>query len=735
MIHIKHRLLNKLYKKREQIEQKYTDESTGAMLPGTVSQTLVGILQLVGINVLICVVLLGTLVGVIALVVGILLQAISGGLAELDIVLNGKPVKQTVGARYVWNETDLYKFSDEWSRNLYRLAWIISANKELYNSDISTELMLGLPVAETGSNFFPTGTDHYDPPNITGSGKNWNDYSIAEYATVGGDFPWTTEYDYITGLYAVDASYTDADLKYTWGCPVSETLSLETLGKHQEQNLRKYADGDVMRSVYSAAYSVAHTINAYEQYQKTVFNNDADYGYAHSYHKYWVKAAEKYGLDPEDADTQRQVYTLMYYLLHAGGVWGFEGIADDFNSLTFDYAAYLLTQVLADDIRNVRLAETYADISNVKRISGSVLRAGARGDGNIDHAGATSWNDPVFKKEGYFEVNTTDGWTMLNAPTVAMWMKYNENLGTKEAKQLIEVYKKTYLHENKVLVRQANYAVSTCISVVAVGATRLQYIFDTLNINYTTDSQGYVCYAGGQHGESGAVPNGYRGGDFKADILNGYSNIRDSSWFVQLDNSEWSNPLNPNINGGIQITSRYGYRQYKGWDWHSGIDMVYKTRQNDINVLRTQYPVYAMHDGVITAMRNDIGSNAGRYIHYKVEYMRNGTKATAYFTYMHLSAIADGVGVGKEIKAGDIIGYMGGSASGSETGVAVHLHISMSISPAVNGNAGRIDIETALPFVTMYDGYKQWDGTLQSGALKQQPAYLKNPNATDPQIK
>lgn len=732
----KKEILKKLYAVKERIVRERTEEKDGTPTKSTVIQTVVSFVQLIGVNFLIYAILLMSVIGIIAIIVGMLIQAITNGLAGLDGLFDGKPTKQTVGAKYVWNETDLNKFTDEWSRNLYRLGWIITANKELYNSDVSIELMMGLPVAETGSNFYPTGTDHREPTITSGAGKNWNSYSIAKYATVGGDFPWNGTYDYITGLYAIDANLAQqaGDIKYTWGCPAENMLATDTIGTRHEGYISTYADGDVMKSVYSVAYSVAYTINSYENSRNAVFNKDAEYGNAHMYHKYWVKAAEKYGLNAEDEKTQRQIYTLMYYLLHAGGVWSYTDIADDFNTFVFDYTAYLLTNVLSEDITNIRLVEQYSTTPDVKNITNVVMRGAARGNANINHAQATVWNEPVLTNGSYLEVNTAEGWKTIEDTTVGLWLDYNTSLNTAEANKLVAVYKKTYLHTNETLVRQANYAVSTCICTVATGASRLKYLFDTLNIQYTTNDEGYICYAGGQHGDSGAVPDGYIGGDFElAEKVNGYTNVRDNTWFVQLDNTEWSNPLNPNINGGIEVTSRYGYRMYNGWTWHSGMDMVYKTRATDIEVLRENYPEYAMHDGVVVAVNDDINSNAGRYVHYKVTYMRDGKEATVYFTYMHLSKIADGIGVGSQIKAGEIIGYMGGSASGSEYGVGVHLHISMSTNPTVGGNPGRIDIETELPFVTMYSGYRQWDGTTGSGCLKQRPKYPLQPNEKEPQ--
>jgi murein DD-endopeptidase MepM/ murein hydrolase activator NlpD len=736
-----------LKKKHNKTKRENTSEKTEVLRTVTTS---IGtfMLSFVGMNSIVLILLFIGVVGIVAvivLVVGAITGSINDGLNTIPIPTN---VTQTAGAQYVWNTADLNKMPDAWSKNLYRLGWLIDTNKQEQNSDISTALMMGLPVSETGSNFFPTGTDH-GLGVIDGTGKQWNTYSIADYATVGGDFPYTTDYDYITGLYAVDASYMqtviqNGELIGTWGAqPHATTLSTETIGTRHESYINVYADGDVMQSVYNPAVAVGYTIYMYEQYENTFFNEIADYGTAHKYGEYWEKVAAKYDISVNDLVAKKNIYNMLYYWVHAGGVWSYTDIADDFNEMALDYAAYVYTQIMGNNINNIRLQESYSKSANVRIIGTNILRAAVRGDNNIDHANATVWNDAEYTAgTTYLEYKSIKGWTTIEKPIEAMWEKHKQTNDKADGERLINTYAKTYLHSNKNLVRQANYAVSTGVSTIAAGNARLKYIFDILGIEYTLNTEGYVCYLSGGTGGTNAVPNGTVGKDFESTKglkYDGYSNYRDPTWFATINNAEWVNPLSANQNGGFSVSSRYGYRYLDSahpWDWHSGFDLVYNQRSTDLNVLRKQYPVYAMHDGVITKVNTNIDSSAGRYIHYKVTYQRNGVTVSNYITYMHLSAIADNVVNGATIKAGQVIGYMGGSGYGSELYYGVHLHISMSQNASVQGVIGRIDVETELPFVTQYAGYTKWFETGASGYLAQKPYYdtTQTGMQADPQI-
>lgn len=733
--------------------------TTGSLVAEVITFVVIASIFLTVIVALIC-----TVMTVITIV-----ESVITGITGIDFSNTGNNasnIEMTVGAEYEWNVQDLEKMPDAWSKNLYRLAWLATENKKAQGSDMPVSLLMGIPVLETGNMFFPTGDDN-GRDAISGVGKNWNNYSITEYATVGGAFPYNITYDYITGLYATDASLLSkkAVNKATWGSvPHAETLKTDTLGTQHKTYINNYADGDVNNSVYSVPVALANTIYMYETYTDTIFDKDAEYGNAHKYKKYWEAACKRYGVNPQDVQLRQQAYVSMYYLIHAGGVWSYKDIADDFYYAIMDYIVYVCTQITQGDLNSIKILSVYDEQGTtvkgdlIRTLNGNVLRAGIRGNANLDHYSASSWQEPSITK-AYFGRETIEGMQEFDKSFIEMWMTYNM---ANDGEKLNQAYIRAYVHENKTLVRQATYAASLGCTSVFVGNARLDYIFGILNKEYTINwDTGNVCYAGSASaGTSGAVTTNYRAGTF--DTVNsaksGYSNYRDATWFAQINPSEWSNPLSPNINGGFSVSSRYGYRYLDGnnpWDWHSGIDLVYKVKSQDLSVLRSAYGVYAMHDGEICYVNTDTANSGGRYIHYKVTYLRNGEYVTRYITYMHLSGftpeIEQAIAVQLNGKArgsvkipimrGNKIAYMGGSGSvagvKNEFGYAVHLHISLSNNPIVNGKVGRLDIETELPFVTTYDGYTNWWNTTNgySGYLKQKPASNITANQADPQAK
>ncbi|MBD5135867.1 MAG: M23 family metallopeptidase [Lachnospiraceae bacterium] len=110
-------------------------------------------------------------------------------------------------------------------------------------------------------------------------------------------------------------------------------------------------------------------------------------------------------------------------------------------------------------------------------------------------------------------------------------------------------------------------------------------------------------------------------------------------------------------------------RTYGGERVHEGIDIM--AEEN----VRGKYPVVSMTDGKI----ENIGwLELGGY--------RIGirSKHNGYFYYAHLFSYAEGMEEGKEVKAGQLIGYMGDSGYGKEEGTvgmfAVHLHLGIYIN-------------------------------------------------------
>lgn len=694
------------------------------------------------------------IITVVAIAAGIIIDAISATLRGLDPSgLGGCSAQtQTVGEQYIWNETDLAKMPDEWSKNLYRLGWIITANKEAQKSNVPVNLMLGLPAAETGPNFFPAGDDH-GAGSITGKGKNWNNYSIANYATVGGDFPWTLESDYITGLYAQDASNFKVimtKVKPVWGV-THTSLDTSCLGQRHLGYLKTYANNNPDYSVYSVAASTAATIYMYDSKANYSFENDADKGYAHAYKKYWETACAKYDIDPKDEYTRKQVYALMYYLIHGGGTWEY-AIADDFGYMAFDYICFVYKIVCLEDVNTISFTSDYKGKSSIRNLSAEQMKSATRGDKNTAHANASVWNAPNITK-AYFQRKTEEGIAPINKSIVQLWMEYNTGISTSDSLKLVSDYEKIYLHYNVSLVRQAEYTMSVGIGVLATGNARLDYIFGILDTEYVVDmNTGYVCLKAATDVVGTKISTeGYRSGNF--DTVNskkkGYSNYRDENWFANINTNEWCNPLSNTKNGGFKVTSRYGFRYLSSsnpWDWHSGVDLAYWQSTTNIESLRSMYPVYAMHDGTIVFVNAGAttGGGGGRYLHYKVTYNRNGHSVTRYITYMHLSgfdaSIIKGIGNTKKgavnipVKKGQVIGYMGGSGDSGEFSYAVHLHVSLSTNPTVNSSVGHLDIETELPFFTSYDNYDSWWVTGGvSGYLKKKPDYFENTSGVDKQ--
>ncbi len=122
-----------------------------------------------------------------------------------------------------------------------------------------------------------------------------------------------------------------------------------------------------------------------------------------------------------------------------------------------------------------------------------------------------------------------------------------------------------------------------------------------------------------------------------------------------------------------QLSVTYGNswmseRTYGGERGHEGTDLMADKNERGL------YPILSMTDGVVEKKG---WLNKGGY--------RIGIKAPggAYFYYAHLDSYAD-IRVGDEVKAGDILGFMGDSGYGPEGtkgAFAVHLHLGIYIYP------------------------------------------------------
>ena len=137
-------------------------------------------------------------------------------------------------------------------------------------------------------------------------------------------------------------------------------------------------------------------------------------------------------------------------------------------------------------------------------------------------------------------------------------------------------------------------------------------------------------------------------------------------WIVYPENSlnnaeikyrsyKWANPL-PSSN--YVLSSSFGYREYKGYNMHGGVDIIASNGT----------PVYAVTDGVIH--RGRLGQ-IGKYIELtpsanQYVYSSNSVKLKA--AYLHLSSIT--VSQGATVTKGQIIGNTGDTGSPG----AYHLH-------------------------------------------------------------
>lgn len=114
----------------------------------------------------------------------------------------------------------------------------------------------------------------------------------------------------------------------------------------------------------------------------------------------------------------------------------------------------------------------------------------------------------------------------------------------------------------------------------------------------------------------------------------------------------------------VSYTDSWLYeRSYRGNGVHEGTDIMADKNQ------RGYYPVVSMTDGTITNLGwLELGG-------YRVGITAPGG---AYFYYAHLSSYAS-VKEGMQIKAGDLLGFMGDSGYGKEEGTIgkfpVHLHV------------------------------------------------------------
>ena len=108
---------------------------------------------------------------------------------------------------------------------------------------------------------------------------------------------------------------------------------------------------------------------------------------------------------------------------------------------------------------------------------------------------------------------------------------------------------------------------------------------------------------------------------------------------------------------GARLSSRFGNRKHPILGYtrlHAGVDFAAPTGT----------PIYAAGDGTVEMAK--VNGGYGKYIRIR----HNGTYSTAY---AHLNGYARGVGSGKRVRQGQVIGYVG--STGRSTGAHLHYEI------------------------------------------------------------
>ena len=108
------------------------------------------------------------------------------------------------------------------------------------------------------------------------------------------------------------------------------------------------------------------------------------------------------------------------------------------------------------------------------------------------------------------------------------------------------------------------------------------------------------------------------------------------------------------VEGPCHYGDTYGFPRSAGRQ-HLGVDIIAAAGKQ----------IYAVTDGTITKVYVDYpGSLAGNGVRLT---MADGT----YFFYAHMLAVADGIGVGSKVKAGQVIGTVGSTGNSGTN----HLHL------------------------------------------------------------
>lgn len=690
--------------------------------------TLVALLGTVGMVILIVVVVVIILITVLSSLVG------SDWFKNIGLTTT-IPQRGTAGARYEFNSADLDILESEYSKNIYLTAWLWTNVKEMSGDSITISIAnaMGEPIYEYGGGFF----NMYD--------TTYENNLISDYAC---GFPTSADASNICqGLYQCNSSDFNEDALNYWGNYGYTSLEEVTAkawegiprgdlsgGLKAPTGADAYvysywddakAKGDYTATVYDAGYQVMYAGYINGSYRKALTGDNVG---AHTYKTYYQNACETYGLDASSEAVHNWFLNSIAYVFHAGSMSG-SFTSDTYKDMAlnaaFDYLGYIYSNYYAEADSIAYDLDNYANWGTPGGASNKIMLENTYSYTKAVEAGnrAFGTNCEPFDTSSETYMSSFDGNKVLENNIAHLW--YNSLDG--ERKENADIFRKAFMYDTSVVDSlypgsQGAYAHLAGWATALGGTSRLNYVFDQLDIEWTINDKGYICYKGGNGGIAintvGVNP---------AVVVDKFDSSKPSywqkDWFETLDESEWAYPIDYGDGTAAHISSLFGERDYNNNEFHCGLDMAYlDAATKDYKTM----PIYAMHDGKIINITEN-HHNCGNYIMYECTWKVFDSASgewkykTGRFLYMHMAAFAEGLSEGQTINKGDILGYMGGTG-----GVAVHLHMQMSttgVSEAL-ADSGIRNISTELPFTTWWNGYESYVESGIDGRLKGAPIKL-----------
>lgn len=701
---------------------------------------------------------MGTVLMQILLIVVLLITIMSGAISTIvnsgiDFIpgngTGGTAKPGTPGARYVFNNTDLNMLSTDYQKNLYILMWLWTNVKDMSGGAITIPVpnALGEIIYEYGTNFFKINESGYDNGNL-----------ISDYAC---GFPTVASSTQVCqGLYQCNSKDFNADVLRYWGnfgySSLEEVTNKAWEGiRDTSKSLPALEGSDVViysywndakssndyrTTVYDAGYQVM-----YAGYINGFYSNalDKNTGKGHAYKDFYEQACQRYSLNSTDVNVKNWFLGSLAYVFHAGAANSFftsETNRVQAMNAIFDYLGYLYTNYYSNgdwtlynldtagnwgspDLGNNLVLNCAYDYSNVVAVAHSAYGGGG---------------NPYGVSSSVPKMTDWQGNSVIQNNMASLW--YNSLDGDRKAEA--DILGKAFGNDSSVITCmypgvQGIYAHLAGWATSLSGNSRANVVFDSLQLDWTLDAQGYICYA------SAGIPVttvGYNPAIAVDKFDASKPSYWQKDWFQTIDESEWSLPIDFGSDGmKSHVSSLYGVRDFGGGAFHRGMDMLYANANGYLSEgAYDKIPIYAIHDGTITNITLN-NPSAGNYFMYSCTWRayNKETKEWGYktgqFICMHMSKISEGLAVGDTIKKGQIIGFMGNTG-----GVATHLHFQMATMaiPYISHEVSTRNIATELPFFTWLNGYEGYVVSGTDGRLTGKPLELgwSNADGTDADV-